>query len=369
MRKTIVLLLLFFIIPVSVSALTAGTSYTDSVGYTHYNFNDGTTGTSRMDDTGQVNFFLNDGTFGSASLDSVGTVHYYFDNRFTTKQNTVVSGKCYINYNNFVCLEESQYQTTYNNALQGLPSCNPTATEHGSFSVPAEYCTPEGREKLIMSGSYGSQLKMCRDSLNLYAKIKTLYDKCVQDETDKFLAYEKQKIDYLAAQARANQKLQNDLNCIKAGAIGYDESLLQCKCVSGKYYDSASKKCISECPQNSTKTNQGCMCNSGYSNSSNNNYCELIVAKDKESVTINDNPIPKNVPVNKEVKSIKLEKLDTSVSLEEIQAVVTTGASANPFFKPQGKPIQLEQSISRENNFFRNFTKSIVDFFGKLKFW
>ena len=408
MKKLFFLLLVFIFIPLSVGALTTGSSYTDSIGYTHYNFSDGTSGTSMVDDTGRVNFRLNDGTYGSAYLDSVGTLHYYFDNNFTNKQNTVVYGKCRMTYN-FTCTNESQYQEMYNNALQGLPSCSSSSGESGSFSVPTEYCTPEGREQLIMNGSYGPWLKMCRDSINLYNQMQASYDKCVQEETDKYLAYVKQKLDYLAQQAKSEMELQKDLACLRLGALSFDDSIGQCKCFSGKYFDTTLNKCISECPENSTKVSGGCLCNIGfvYHNKTGNKCvrCESVIANFHYDSTvrncacnsgynynvINDicDPVVNNVNTNNPEKNTTKQEVkkvippSSNISnivpvKKEIGSVITpesnelTGSSTKLDISNKDNQSNNENKTNNESkivNIFRNFGSAIKGFFKKLKFW
>ena len=192
------------LIPNYAFGLVIGDVYTDDIGYTHYNFNDGTTGTSHTDITGTTYYNLDNGTFGSSYTDSIGHTQYFFDSNYYNAQEKNSVSRCNISYKSFTCLTEENYQNIYNNAVQGLPSCNNNVgRERGSFIVPAEQCTPEGREKLIMNGTYGSILKMCREHIEAYKVALSSYDECIQRENKKREEYVRAKLSLLKMRADA----------------------------------------------------------------------------------------------------------------------------------------------------------------------
>jgi hypothetical protein len=134
--------------------------------------------------------------------------------------------------------------------MQGLPSCNQTSGGFGSFTVSAEYCTPEGKEKLIMSGSYGPWLKICRESIDLYTKSKALYDICVVEQNKRYEEIAQIKLNALKQQLDNErqrleiEKIEEASKKLTCPTNSYLDTNGNCVCNSGYYYDLSSKLCL-----------------------------------------------------------------------------------------------------------------------------
>ncbi len=406
MKKIFILLLGCLFIPLSVSALSIGSSYVDMTGTTHYNFSDGTTATSYKDLTGQTKFNLSDGSYGSAYTDLTGTIHYNFsDSNFNNKKFTVVSGRCSINYGNFICLQESQYQEIYNSILSGMPSCNTSGSESGGaiyLSGNAEYCnlTPQGKEQYILNSSSGQRLKLCRDSLNLYKQMQASYDKCVQEEDQKYIDSIKLRLNYLAGQVQQTQpsntdtKLQKDEACKQLGALYFDSAKGQCGCSLYKYFDKSSNKCVSMCPEDQYPVNGVCKCNLGFVHHVNtpdkcircedavanatfntvSKKCECKAGHEYNSATnvceiiknTSDNAT-KKVDTNKKVIPVTSDIGVVPVKSDDISNLQGSVVSTTEQ-KASSADDQI-RSTNKVSDFFRNINNALVGFFRKLKFW
>jgi len=301
----IVIIFGFLLLPFSFAlALTTGYIYTDSVGNTNYNFSDGTSGYSYKDSAGYTHYQFSDGLYGNIYTDITGATHYYFD---SLQKNKYVGGACPFSFN-YTCIEESQYQEMYNNAAQGLPSCNQTSGESGSFSVSAESCTPEGKERLIMSGIYGPRLKMCREHIDLYKIAKVNYDKCIQDEDAKWEKYAQAKLDLLKRQADLLFQTTNTSCPAKSSA----NSSGNCVCDSGLVWNKQQTQCI-ECEKVYINTHYeningkgGCYCDNGYNYSSITATCDRTTSIFSDKIEVNQN---ENIVIlNNEKKDNTLEE-------------------------------------------------------------
>lgn len=375
MRKYLSFVFLLILFPLASNALTIGSSYVDSVGYTHYTFSDGTTATSYKDVTGQTKFNLSDGSYGSAYTDLTGTVHYNFsDSSFINKKNTVVYGRCSINYSNFICLTENQYQEIYASILSGMPSCNTSGSESGGaiyLSGNTEYCslTAEGKEQYILNSSTGQRLKLCRDSINLYKQMQANYDKCVQEEDQRYINSIQLKLDYLAQQTRSgstagSQNQPSSLTCI----VNSHATANGCECDQGYFWHKSSiglyycKKC-EDIVKNShfDSSIANCVCNNGYNYNATNNTCDAIVNNTQNTANQTPQKIT-SIPVeNKVIPPTKTaaSEVNSSTQVSESQ-VSSLGMS-----KRSDQPSNDNGLI----NFFRNLGSAIKEFFTKLKFW
>jgi len=248
MKKIVFLIIISLVlVPVSAFALITGNISTNEIGNVNYTFSDGTSGYSYKDVTGVTHYQFNNGVYGSAFTDITGNTSYYFDD---------VSRKIYVNGTCFypqagTCMYESQYEEMYAKAAEGLPSCNAQPSEFGSFSVPQEYCTEEGRKNLILNGSYSSWLKMCRESIDLYNKAKVRYSECIEEQNKRYeeiaqiklnalkvqLDNERQRLEIIKIQ-EATKKL---VTCPENSYLNVEGN---CNCDNGYYYNASLKSCL-----------------------------------------------------------------------------------------------------------------------------
>lgn len=385
--KIFVIALTILFVPFSVThALVTGNVSTDIIGNVNYIFSDGTSGYSYKDSANYTHYQFNNGLYGNCYTDITGATHYYFDQ---TQTNKYVSGVCHYP-TGYTCTEESQYQTMYNNALQGLPSCSNQRTgETGSFSVPAESCTTEGREQLIMSGTYGPYLKTCREHIELYKSAKATYDKCLQDEEEKYKKYAQAKLDLLKQQTdiqRQKIELQNKI-------LESTKKTCPTKSTLNKY-----GICICEVGLVMNKQNTGCFtceqlnpesftqiygqltacttCNDGYYLDKVNKTCVKIIntKTDIPKIEIKNTEIKK--PVENNTSIIKdAPKKQTKEIITNTTTTIDTPISENP--KIDSKPTIEEPkkvgTFQKAGEKVDSATRGISGFFRKIlikiKFW
>jgi len=340
--KTLILIILF--LPFyPTNALTTGNVYTDSIGNTHYQFSDGTSGYSYNDSAGYTHYQFSDGLYGSAYTDITGSTHYYFD---ITQKNKYVGGTCLFPAN-FICTEEAQYQETYNRAAQGLSSCDQGGRESGSFSPSSESCTTEGREQQIMNGTYGPWLKMCQEHIDLYKTAKATYDKCIQNENEKWEKQAQAQLDLLKYQIDLQQKNADAINellkqntCPTKSSPNSDGN---CVCDSGLVWNKQQTQCISceEKYPNSHYSNSGCYCDDGYTLNKSTATCDKITINSTAEVTENKND---NENDNNENIIKKLETKNTDDTFEE-EKKLSKNADTNLARKLKGRILlQVEKN-------------------------
>lgn len=381
MKKLFYLLVVgFALFPLSAFALITGSASTDSIGNVNYTFSDGTSGYSYKDSIGYTRYQFSDGMYGSAYTDSVGATHYYFDE---ASKKIYMNGSC-IYPTAGSCMYESQYQEMYDKAAQGLPSCSNQSGEFGSFSVPAEYCTPEGKEKLIMSGSYGSWLKMCRESIDSYVKFKASYDACVKEQNAKYEQIAQMKLNILKQQLD-NERQRLELEKLKT-QINQQQTIQQPTCPTKTHYSLSSKMCVCEkglvwdknsqdcvsCPANAVTEVYGDLtvcsyCSEGYVRDSISKKCvkkEVPTINKVEEVKPLENKAVKITPI-KNVPSVKNEDIkkptttiDNVTSSNQVENKKEVEQAQNTVVE-QPKKVGVFQGVS---GFFRKI-------FIKIKFW
>jgi hypothetical protein len=293
MRKKFTIIILLFFPLYFANALTTGNVYTDSIGNTHYQFSDGTSGYSYEDNVGTTHYQFSDGLYGNAYTDSIGSTHYYFD---SLQKNKYVDGICVFPVG-YTCTEESQYQEMYNGVKQGLGSCDDSGRRNSYFSLPSQYCTPEGIEKRIMEGSNGPWLKMCREGIDLYKTSKVTYEKCIQGENEKWEKYAQAQLKLLKHQIDLELSENNKSSCPNKSSVNANGG---CQCDQGLVWNKQQTQCV-ECEKVYINTHyeningkDGCYCDNGYSysaitakcNKNTSNFSNKIEEKQKENIII-----------------------------------------------------------------------------------
>lgn len=397
MKKLFYLLVVgFALVPLSAFALITGSASTDIIGNVNYTFSDGTSGYSYKDNIGYTRYQFSDGMYGSAYTDSVGATHYYFDD---ASKKIYMNGAC-IYPTAGSCMYESQYQEMYNKAAEGLPSCNNQSGEFGSFSVPAEYCTPEGEEKLIMSGSYGSWLKMCRESIDSYTKFKASYDSCVKEQSAKYEQIAQMKLNILKQQLDNErqrlelQKQQAQANAPTCPTKSHLNTQDECVCDAGLVWDNNRNACVT-CsvfmPNSSAQTYgeiTACSCNTGYHYDLTSKTCltqaewlkteqkpttpfqavGVELEKQKIAEEQKANTVPKPTPIAPKVVPVK----NTVVGPVFTPTNTTT---INQNVEQEQKAVQTENKVEtpKKTGTFQSVTHGVSSFFRKIfikiKFW
>jgi len=398
--KLFIITLSIVFVPFSVTrAIITGNVSTDIIGNVNYTFSDGTSGYSYKDNANYTHYQFNNGLYGSSYTDITGATHYYFNE---TSKNIYINGTC-IYPTAGSCMYESQYQEMYDKAAQGLPSCSQTG-ETGSFPVSAEYCTPEGKEKLIMSGSYGSWLKMCRESIDNYTKFQATYDSCVKAQNEKYEKMAQMKLDIL------KQQLDNERTRLEIENIKKNTEILKNELETKQQKTCPTKStlnnygiCICEVGLVMNKQKTGCFtceqlnpesftevygqltacttCNDGYYLDKINKKCVLItenkIENKKDTPTaIGNTPQKVNVDVIKKAVIIDNTKIEidnnqtttTNVIIEqtinssttESKTIVNEPTKNTGVFQKIGQ--KTDSTLHGVSSFFKNI-------FGKLKFW
>jgi hypothetical protein len=401
MRKLLFLASLAFVLtPISAFALITGNVSTDIIGNVNYTFSDGTSGYSYKDSAGYTHYQFSNGVYGNAYTDITGNTHYYFDD---ATRKIYINGTC-IYPTAGTCMYESQYQEMYNNALQGLPSCSQSSGEAGSFSVPAESCTPEGRESLIMSGTYGPWLKNCRESITLYTSSKASYDKCVQEQNAKYEQLAQMKLNLLKQQLDLErqrlelQKQQAQASTPTCPTKSHLNSQGDCVCDAGLVWDNNRNACVT-CsvfmPNSSAQTYgeiTACSCNTGYHYDLTSKSCltqaewlkteqkpttpfqavGVELEKQKIAEEQKTNIVPKPTAVTP--KTVPVPVKNTVVNQAATSTNTTTITNQN--IKQEQKAVQTENQLNetpKKVGIFQKITHGVSGFFknvfNKIKFW
>lgn len=405
MKQLIILFLAFLFVPISVNALSVRSSYNSLSGTTDYTFDDGTTAYSYKESlTGNTKYYLSDGSYGSAYTDMTGTTHYNFSqSNFNDKKFLVVSGRCFINYGNFICMQESQYQERYNQILAGYGKAIVVNNDTTTLTPEQQQAVDELKKfGVVVNGNISDdpRLKACRDSINLFKQMQASYDKCVQEEDQRYIDSIKLKLSYLTGQTQQVQptntetKLQKDAACKQLGALYFDSAKGQCGCSLYKYFDTSLNKCVSMCPENQYPVNGVCKCNLGFVHHVNTpdkcircedavpnaafntaskkceckpgreynsatNACELTKnTSDSATKKIDDNK--KIIPVTSDIGTVPAKSDDNSNLQENVTSTT------------EQKVLNTDNQVKNTNkvgNFFRNVNNALMGFFKKFKFW
>lgn len=381
MKKLFYLLVVgLALIPLSALALITGSASADRIGNVNYVFSDGTSGYSYKDSIGYTRYQFSDGIYGSAYTDSVGATHYYFDE---IGKNKYVNGSC-VFPSGFTCTEQGQYDEMYKKAEAGLPKTD-YVPEKGGFAVPQTLLTPEGREQAIMSGSYGSWLKMCKEHIVLYASAKASYDSCVQKQNEQYEKIAQMKLNILKQQLD-NERQRLELEKLKT-QINQQQTVQQPTCPNKTHYSLSSKMCVCEKGLVWDKNSQDCVsCSVNtvtevYGDLTVCSYCSEGYVRD----LVSKKCIKKEVPtINKvevkpfENKAVKIIPVKNSqpVKSEDIKNLVTTsisnGTSSSQVdnkneIKEQAENIIVEQS--KKAGIFQGAPGFFRKIFIKIKFW
>jgi hypothetical protein len=324
MKKIFFFIAVILMIPHSqAKALITGSVSTNAAGQTSYTFSDGTTGYSYADSAGIRHYQFSNGLYGSVSTNAAGYTNYVFDE---VGKKLFINGRC-VFPNSGSCTEESQYQDMYNQAAQGLPTCNQN-TAPGSFTTPAESCTPEGRERLIMSGTYGPWLKTCRQSIDYYVKALPAYEQCERDQNEEYQKMAEAKLNYLKqmldAQITKTEAIKPEpvKTCPAKSHMVYTGA---CVCEVGLVLDEKTNTCMTceERNPNSFTEVYGkltacstCIESEGYYLDRVAKKCVLKTVSLKQvsaTSTVKTKPKVKEVVQNKEIINSKLDNISSTI--------------------------------------------------------
>ena len=251
-----------FIFSQTANALITGTAHSDITGAVNFYFDNGLAGSAYNDIIGHTNYVFNDGTTGYSYTDLVGATHYNLFNNNIKNLYSDSSSRCNMpSY--FLCRMEEDYQKIYEQAKQGLPTQETiNKSEFGYLFDNSSI------EEMILSGIYGSQLKICREHIDSYQKSKTIYEDCLKNEEEKYKKWVdlyfkaiEQKIKYDAELF----DLQKEAFCVSSYGTSslFNKTNKKCECKTGFLFDSKSSKCLAICPEDSSRIPEGCQCNRG----------------------------------------------------------------------------------------------------------
>ncbi len=346
--KIYIITFILLLIPFSVThALITGNVSTDITGNINHTFSDGTSGYSYKDSAGYTHYQFNNGIYGNSYTDITGHTHYYFDELQKTKY---VDGVC--NYpTGFYCTEESQYQEMYQNKEKQLP-----------ISM-----TPEQREQAIMSSD--PYIKICREHIELYKIAIASYDKCIQNENEKWQQQAKMELDLLKQQIdieRQKNELIKQTTEIKTQTCPIKAHTSKsgiCVCDTGFVLDKNAENCVtceSLNPESFTKVYgeiTGCVtCSDGYYLDKIKKTCIPIIEEKTEQKNKVLAPSPsitdkeKNIntaSVQKNGKKINEQKPEIKVNVTSIttdtetQQLTATGTMGQPKMTTNEQPKKI----------------------------